>query len=464
MQKGEGKKERYFFVHLINTIGINTIINYNLLRNLIIDDEIYKISKISAVDRHHIISPAFYLCQLIKKFLKSNLYNALIEIYKDLRRYFDFYLNTHDKYRKVIDKIIWRAFFEESNKLSIPKEFKIDNKKFDNNRSYLTDLIIELEAFLEHNSNFLKRFNYEILNFGANTDLKIKQLHKLSLNYISNLHIHYGVLVCVSADYFSEGDIYKLREVITLLFHLIHVLSVIRFNFYIHNNTLKKRRNLKKFKEFVKPFAKIDDEGFIYPILLATTYTINEKVKKYGNTLKFNTPINKRIHWDYLLPYEITGNIDIITSDKKLKKLLQENGFRRSKTYLNEFGFKHKKKKGCYRKNIRKKIVVFNKEKLEELVKNNKRTSKNTYVKWKNRKVILSIIQNSKNVDEALRKFNGLISYYIKHNNIHGITFVAKIVKIYNYLVLNKNIEDWKEIKKIILRYLKPKPKSKEKK
>ena len=276
-----------------------------------------------------------------------------------------------------------------------------------------------------------------------------------------NLHIHYGFLIEVSSDYFTKRDNFTLREVITLLFHLIHTISILRFNFYIHKNTLKKRKNIYKFRDFVKYFVNIDTEGFVYPVLLATTYTIDDEVnytfKNNKVFLMFRTPINKRIHWNYLLPYDITGNIDVITSDKKLKELLKQNGFRRSKTYIG------KKIVGCYRKNVRKKIIVFNRKKLERLVNYNKITPKNTYVKWKSRKAILNIVKNSHSIDEAVEEFNSLIRYYIKYNNIYGITIIAKIVKMYNYFVINENINNWEIIKRKILRYLKPKPKRKRK-
>ena len=454
--KGRGEREKLFFVHLINTIGKNKIVNYdNLLEHFIEIGKIYKITKISSVDKHHFVSPTYYFYRFLKDFREDNLLEAFLKIYHEIRKYYEYYRISNKKYQWIIDKIIYRAFSERGNKLSIPQQFKNFNVKD------LTDLIVELEVFLDSFSNTLKRFDYEVIDFGVNTDLKIKQLHLLSLNYISNLHIHIGILVNIYADYFKEKDIFTLREFLTLFFHLIHLISVIRFNFYIHSGILKKRKNLDKFREFVDPFVKMDEEGFIYPILLATTYTIDEKVRIKDKKLNFYTPINKRIHWKWLLPYDITGNIDVITKDKKLKELLIEKGFRWSRTYDNEFSIKNKKIVPCLRKNIRKKIVIFNKEKLEKLIKNNKKTSQNTYVKWKSRKVILNIVKNSRNIEEVILQFNKLIEYYLKYTNIYGITMIAKVVKMYNYMVLYENINDWQTIKRRILRYMKPKPKAK---
>ena len=467
MENGKvGKRGQLLFVHLIDTIGSNNVISKNLLQKLIITNEIYYItSKLSAVDGHVILTPSSKFLKMIKCFTERNLLNAFSQIYYELNRLEQFYIKTPNvNYKKVIDRIIRRAFCEKGRKLQIPISFK--NGKIKN----FSDLITKLETFIEQNLDILSKYNYEIVNYGANTDLKIKQLNPVSLKYLINLHIHYGFLVEISPDYFTKKgkkEIFILRQIITFLFLLIYILSIVKFNFYIHNNKLKKRKNIYKFRDFIKYFVNIDTEGFVYPVLLATTYTVDDEVnytfKNNKVCLMFRTPINKRINWNYLLPYDITGSIDVITSDKKLKELLKQNGFRRSRTYINRNVDKAKKIVGCYRKNVRKKIIVFNRKKLERLVNYNKITPKNTYVKWKSRKAILNIVKNSHSIDKAVEEFNSLIRYYIKYNNIYGITIIAKIVKMYNYFVINENINNWEIIKRKILRYLKPKPKSKRK-
>jgi len=423
---------------------------------LIEDGTIYRVSHISASDDHfRAISPAYYFLSLLKEFneLDVDLYMA----YKIIKNYIvDIYHNANGQYKSIINYIIYESFFDNEAKHVVPNNFKNYRVKS------VEDLITELAEFSDRYYSILKKIKIKIIGYGANADLKIKE--KDNNRFLTNLHIHYGLTIQIEYRYINFHKYFGIvRKGIGLLFTLLHLLSLIRFNFYIHNNITKKRRNLSKFREHIKYFIDLYKDQFMAPIVSVSVYTFDRYIKRYNDKLTYYTPIDKKVEWNWLLPFEITGNIDIYTKNKKLKEFLKGQGFKLSKSYIHIREQKRKIDVYVYRKNIRKKIIIFNKERWEYLKNRSKFNEHSGYIKHKIRKEIKIEILKAKNVDQLIYLLNRKIEEYYKNDVLYGMTFIAKIIKLYNYFVIKDNITDFEEIKMKILQYLKIKKHKKRK-